>query len=52
MIVTMRVFDPSHPDVGLVRQNWLRTEKARKALAEKNGGREPGFIRACMRSPR
>lgn len=35
MLIAMRVFDRSHPDVGRVRQNWLRTEKARKALAEK-----------------
>jgi len=35
MLITMRVFDRSHPDVGRVRQNWLRTDKARKALAEK-----------------
>ena len=35
MLIAMRVFDPAHPDVGRVRQNWLRTEKARKALTEK-----------------
>jgi hypothetical protein len=35
MLITMRAYDRSHPDVGRVRQNWLRTEKARKALAEK-----------------
>lgn len=35
LLITMRVFDRAHPDVGRVRQNWLRTDKARKALAEK-----------------
>ena len=35
MLISLRVFDPAHPDVGRVRQNWLRTDKARKALAEK-----------------
>lgn len=35
MLISLRVFDRSHPDVGRVRQNWLRTDKARKALTEK-----------------
>jgi len=35
MIVTTRVYDPGHADVGKVRQAWLRTDRARKALAEK-----------------
>ncbi|RSY89562.1 hypothetical protein DAH66_02595 [Sphingomonas koreensis] len=35
MLIAMRVFDPVHPDLGRIRQNWVRTEKARKALAEK-----------------
>lgn len=35
MLITMRVFDRAHADLGRVRQNWLRTDKARKALAEK-----------------
>lgn len=35
MLITTRVFDPAHADVGRIRQTWLRTEKARKALTEK-----------------
>lgn len=35
LLITTRVFDRAHTDVGRVRQNWLRSEKARKALAEK-----------------
>jgi len=35
MIVTTRVYDPAHADLGKVRQAWLRTDRARKALAEK-----------------
>lgn len=35
LLISMRVFDPTHGDVGRIRQNWIRTEKARKALAEK-----------------
>jgi len=34
MIITTRVYDPGHVDVGKVRQAWLRTDRARKALAE------------------
>ena len=33
--ITTRVYDRSHPDAGKVRQAWLRTDRARKALAEK-----------------
>lgn len=35
LLITMRAFDATRPDLGRVRQNWLRTQKARKALAEK-----------------
>ncbi len=35
MLITSRVFDPNHADAGRIRQTWVRTEKARKALAEK-----------------
>jgi hypothetical protein len=35
LLITSRVYDPKHGDVGRIRQTWLRTEKARKALAEK-----------------
>ncbi len=35
MLITTRVFDPSHADAGRIRQTCVRTEKARKALAEK-----------------
>lgn len=35
LLITTRVFDPAHTDVGRIRQTWLRTDKARKALAEK-----------------
>lgn len=35
LLITSRVYDPAHADVGRIRQTWLRTEKARKALAEK-----------------
>lgn len=35
LLITSRVYDPAHVDVGRIRQTWLRTEKARKALAEK-----------------
>lgn len=35
LLITTRVFDPAHPEVGRIRQNWLRTKNARKALAEK-----------------
>lgn len=35
MLITCRVFDPSHAEVGRIRQTWVRTEKARKALSEK-----------------
>lgn len=35
MLVAMRVYDPAHPDVGKIRQTWLRSEKARKSLTEK-----------------
>lgn len=46
MLITMRVFDRAHPDVGRVRQNWLRSEKARKALAEKWWARTGLFPRS------
>lgn len=35
MLITMRVFDVRHADVGRIRQTWVRTERARKTLAEK-----------------
>ncbi|WP_137787745.1 MobA/MobL family protein [Sphingomonas sp. 3P27F8] len=35
LLITMRSYDPANADVGRIRQNWLRSEKARKALAEK-----------------
>ncbi len=35
LLITSRVYDPTHADLGRIRQTWLRTEKARKALAEK-----------------
>ncbi len=35
MLITMRVFDTAHADVGRIRQTWIRTERARKVLAEK-----------------
>ncbi|MEO9132006.1 MAG: MobA/MobL family protein [Sphingomonas sp.] len=35
LLITTRVFDPAHPDVGRIRQTWVRTANARKALAEK-----------------
>lgn len=35
LLITTRAYDPAHPDAGRIRQTWLRTEKARKALAEK-----------------
>lgn len=35
LLITTRVFDPAHAEVGRIRQNWLRTGNARKALAEK-----------------
>lgn len=35
MLISVRVYDPAHSDVGRIRQTWLRTDKARKALAEK-----------------
>lgn len=35
MLITCRAFDPGNADVGKIRQNWVRTEKARKALGEK-----------------
>lgn len=35
MLITMRVFDSAHGDVGRIRQTWIRTERARKSLAEK-----------------
>ncbi len=39
LLITTRAYDQSHPDVGRIRQNWLRTKNARKALAEKWWGR-------------
>lgn len=35
MLITTRVYDPTHTDAGRIRQTWVRTDKARKALAEK-----------------
>lgn len=35
MLIAQRVFDPSLAEVGRIRQNWLRTHKARKSLAQK-----------------
>lgn len=35
LLITMRVFDRSHPELGRLRQTWLRTDKARKRLAER-----------------
>lgn len=35
LLITTRVFDPAHADIGRVRQTWVRTEKARKKLTEK-----------------
>ena len=35
LLITTRVFDPAHGDLGRIRQTWLRTGNARKALAEK-----------------
>ncbi len=35
LLITTRVYDPAHADAGRIRQTWLRTDKARKALAEK-----------------
>lgn len=35
LLITTRVYDPAHPDVGKIRQTWLRTANARKALAQK-----------------
>jgi len=48
MLITMRVFDPTQADVGRLRQNWLRTDKAvRPSL--KNGGRILDSCRGVMR---
>ena len=35
LLIAMRVFDPAHADLGRLRQTWVRTERARKALTEK-----------------
>lgn len=35
LLISSRVFDPGHADVGCIRQTWVRSEKARRALAEK-----------------
>lgn len=35
LLITTRAYDPGHPDVGRIRQTWIRTDRARKALAEK-----------------
>lgn len=35
LLISMRVFDPAHTDRGRLRQTWVRTERARKTLAEK-----------------
>ncbi|QDZ09190.1 hypothetical protein FPZ24_12135 [Sphingomonas panacisoli] len=33
-IVTTRAYDPAHPECGRIRQNWLRSARTRKRLAE------------------
>lgn len=35
MLITTRVFDRDHPELGRIRQTWLRTEGARKRMAER-----------------
>lgn len=35
LLITTRVFDPTLVDAGRIRQTWVRTDKARKALAER-----------------
>lgn len=35
MLITTRAYDPNLIECGRIRQTWIRTEKARKALAEK-----------------
>lgn len=35
LLITMRVFDRMHHDWGRVRQTWVRTDKARKRMAER-----------------
>ncbi|MBR0553765.1 MobA/MobL family protein [Stakelama marina] len=35
MLITTRVYDPSSPEFGKRRQNWLRTPAACRSLAEK-----------------
>lgn len=35
MLITTRAYDTSLAECGRIRQTWIRTEKARKALAEK-----------------
>ncbi len=35
LLITTRVYDPVRPDCGKIRQTWIRTERARKTLAEK-----------------
>lgn len=35
LLVTMRVYDRTHTDLGRVRQTWLRTDNARKRIAER-----------------
>lgn len=34
-LITTRVFDRSSPDLGRIRQTWVRTDKARRALAQR-----------------
>lgn len=35
LVITTRAFDRASPDYGRIRQNWLRTDNARKAIAER-----------------
>lgn len=35
LLITTRVFDPTHADIGRIRQTWIRTDRARKTFAEK-----------------
>lgn len=35
LLITTRVFDRDHPDLGRIRQAWLRGDKARKRMAER-----------------
>lgn len=35
LLITMRVYDRGLADIGRIRQTWLRTDKARKRMAER-----------------